>query len=153
MKNKQFIPYLLIFLISGFIYVGLELLWRGRTDWTMFLCAGLCGLAMANVNNNLLKFETDFRIQVIVSALICTGCEFLFGLIFNGDFSIWDYRNTWGTIHWLGDQVNLLFIGVWILIAIFALPFLDWLQWKLGLEEKPFYRLGRKEFHPWEEKG
>ena len=127
----------------------LELLWRGRSHWTMFVCAGLCGLVMANVNNNLLKFETDFRIQVIVSTLCCSAFEFLFGLIFNGDFTIWDYRGMWGTIHWLGDQVNLLFFGVWILISIFALPFLDWMQWKLGLEEKPYYRIGRKYFYPW----
>ena len=149
MKKRQLLPFMIIFVISGFIYIMLELFWRGRTHWTMFLCAGLCGLVIANVNNNLLNFETDFRIQVIVSALCCTIFEFLFGLIFNGDFSIWDYRETWGTIHWLGDQVNILFFGVWLLISLFALPFLDWMQWKLGLENKPYYRIGQRYFYPW----
>ena len=148
MKKRQLLPFMIIFIISGFIYIMLELLWRGRSHWTMFLCAGLCGLVMANVNNNLLSFETDFRIQVVVSALCCTTFEFLFGLIFNGDFTIWDYRGMWGTIHWLGDQVNLLFFGVWLLISLFALPFLDWIQWKLGLEDKPYYRIGQKYFYP-----
>lgn len=149
MIKKKILPLFVIFNTSGFIYIMLELLWRGRSHWTMFVCAGLCGLVMANVNNNLLKFETDFRIQVIVSALCCSAFEFLFGFIFNGDFTIWDYRGMWGTIHWLGDQVNLLFFGIWILISIFALPFLDWMQWKLGLEEKPYYRIGRRYFYPW----
>ena len=150
MNKKIIIPYLVIFVVSGLIYMMLELIWRGRTHWTMFLCAGLCGLVMANVNNNLLNFETDFRIQVLTSALCCTAFEFLFGIIFNGDFSIWDYRGLWGTIHILGDQVNILFFGIWIIISIFSLPFLDWMQWKLGLEDKPYYRIGQKYFYPWE---
>ena len=150
--KKFIIPYGIIFIISGLIYICLELLWRGHSHWTMFLCAGLCGLVMANINNNLLTFETDSRKQVLVSALCCTICEFLFGIIFNGDFTIWDYRNTWGTIHCLGDQVNILFFGIWILISIFGLPFLDWMQWKLGLENKPYYKIGQKYIYPWEEK-
>lgn len=148
MKQK-IIPYGSIFIISGLIYIILELMWRGRTHWTMFLCAGLCGLVMANINNNLLEFDTDFLKQVVISALCCTTFEFLFGIMFNGDFSIWDYRNTWGTIHILGDQVNILFFGIWIIISVFSLPFLDWLQWKLGLAEKPYYRIGQKYFYPW----
>lgn len=149
MIKKKIISLFIMFNISGLIYILLELLWRGRSHWTMFICAGLCGLVMANVNNNLLKFDTDFRIQVLVSALCCSMFEFLFGIIFNGDFTIWDYRGMWGTIHWLGDQVNILFFGVWILISIFALPFLDWMQWKLGLEEKPYYRIGQRYIYPW----
>ena len=125
MNKKILIPYSIIFTISGLIYTMLELAWRGRTHWTMFICAGLCGLVIANVNNNLLKFDTDFRVQ---------------------------YRNTWGTIHILGDQINILFFGIWIIISVFGLPFLDWLQWKLELAEKPYYRIGQKYFYPWEKK-
>ena len=148
MKQK-IIPYGSIFIISGLIYTMLELIWRGHTHWTMFLCAGLCGLVMANINNNLLEFDTDFLKQVIISALCCIGFEFLFGIMFNRDFSIWDYRGLWGTIHILGDQVNILFFGIWIIISFFSLPFLDWLQWKLRLAEKPYYRIGQKYFYPW----
>ena len=152
MNKKILIPYTIIFIVSGFIYTALEILWRGYTHWTMFVCAGLCGLAMANINNNWLEFDTDFRIQIVASALVCTSMEFIFGMIFNGDFTIWDYRGLWGTIHWLGDQVNILFFGVWMIISLFGLPFLDWMQWKLGLERKPYYRIGDKYFYPWEEK-
>ena len=152
MNKKLLIPYTVIFLVSGFIYTALEILWRGYSHWTMFVCAGLCGLAMANINNNWLEFDTDFRIQVVASALICILMEFIFGIIFNGDFTIWDYRGLWGTIHWLGDQVNVLFFGVWMVISLFGLPLLDWMQWKLGFAEKPYYRIGREVIRPWEEK-
>ena len=189
--GKKVIPYGVIFVTSGLIYIMLELLWRGRTHWTMFLCAGLCGLVMANINNNWLEFDTDmmrvstplylgkdgnfvtyyvtvsghspyviggnisdeydtdFRIQVFVSALMCSSFEFFFGIIFNGDFSIWDYRGMWGTIHALGDQVNVIFFGIWIIISVFSLPLLDYLQWKLGVAEEPYYRIGWREFRPW----
>ena len=150
--GKKVIPYGVIFVTSGLIYIMLELLWRGRTHWTMFLCAGLCGLVMANINNNWLEFDTDFRIQVFVSALMCSTFEFFFGIIFNGDFSIWDYRGMWGTIHALGDQVNVIFFGIWIIISVFGLPLLDWIQWKLEVAEEPYYRIGRREFRPWERK-
>ena len=152
MNKKIIIPYSVIFMVSGLIYIVLELIWRGRTHWTMFLCAGLCGLVMANINNNLLEFNTGFLKQIFVSALCCTTFEFLFGIMFNGDFSIWDYRGLWGTIHILGDQVNILFFGIWIIISVFSLPFLDWLQWKLELTEKPYYRIGNRYFYPWERK-
>lgn len=98
MKQK-IISYGSIFIISGLIYTMLELIWRGHTHWTMFLCAGLCGLVMANINNNLLEFDTDFLKQVVISALCCTTFEFLFGIMFNGDFSIWDYRGQIGRAH------------------------------------------------------
>lgn len=150
--EKKIIPYGVIFVTSGLIYIVLELLWRGRTHWTMFLCAGLCGLVMANINNNWLEFDTDFRIQVFVSALMCSTSEFFFGIMFNGDFSIWDYRGMWGTIHALGDQVNIIFFGIWIIISVFGLPLLDWIQWKLEVAEEPYYRIGRWFIRPWERK-
>ena len=121
--KKRLIPYIVIFNVSGLIYILLELLWRGRSHWTMFVCA-----------------------------LMCSTMEFFFGIIFNGDFSIWDYRGLWGTLHVFGDQVNILFFGVWILISVFALPFLDWMEWKLGLEGEPYYRIGYRYWYPWEEK-
>ena len=150
--SKKLIPYFVIFVTSGLIYITLELFWRGRTHWTMFLCAGLCGLVMANINNNWLEFDTDFRIQVFVSALMCSTSEFFFGIMFNGDFSIWDYRGMWGTLHALGDQVNIIFFGIWIIISVFGLPLLDWIQWKLEVAEEPYYRIGRWFIRPWERK-
>ena len=149
MNKKKTIPLITIFVTSGLAYIFLELLWRGYSHWTMFICAGFCGLVMAAINDNLLEFDTDFRIQVVVSALICTAAEFMFGIVFNGDFTIWDYRNMYGTIHILGDQINIFFILMWGLISIFGLPFLDWMQWRLGLSQKPYYRIGKKLIYPW----
>ena len=32
----------IVFLIGSFGYMGLELLWRGHTHWTMGLAGGIC---------------------------------------------------------------------------------------------------------------
>lgn len=148
-NKRKLIPLLIIFITSGLTYVMLEILWRGYSHWTMFVCAGVCGLVMAGINDNLLSFDTDFRIQVVVSALLCTAAELIFGLIFNSDFTIWDYRNMVGTIHCLNDQINIFFILIWGAISVFGLPFLDWMQWKLGLGPRPYYRIGDRYIYPW----
>lgn len=149
MKKKRIIPYLIIFIISGLIYVGLENLWRGRSHYTMFFCAGFAGLLIAAVNDEILSFEDDFFNQAFVATFFCTMCEFIFGLVFNMDYSIWDYRGLWGTLEWTCSQVNILFIGVWFIISALSIPFLDWLEWKLGLEPKPYYRFGSKYWYPY----
>lgn len=143
---KKIIPYIVIFNISGLIYAIIELLWRGYTHWTMYVCAGIAGLLIAKINDGLFEFETDFRVQVLTATFFCTLCEFIFGLAFNRDYSIWDYRELWGTLEWTYNQVNILFIGAWMIICIVSIPFLDWLEWKLGIEEKPYYRIGKRYF-------
>lgn len=36
------IKYLILFLIGGFVYISIELLWRGHTHWSMFILGGVC---------------------------------------------------------------------------------------------------------------
>lgn len=148
-NKKKLIPLLIIFITSGLIYTVLEMLWRGYSHWTMFICAGVCGIVMMGINDGLLKFDTDFRVQVLVSALLCTAAELIFGLIFNSDFTIWDYRDMIGTIHFLNDQINIFFILIWGIISVFGLPFLDWMQWRLGLGPRPYYKIGDRYIYPW----
>lgn len=38
---KLVIKYIVLFVIDGLFYIGIEFLWRGRTDITYFLRAGL----------------------------------------------------------------------------------------------------------------
>ena len=33
-----------VFAAGGLGYGGLELLWRGRTHWSMLLCGGVCAV-------------------------------------------------------------------------------------------------------------
>ncbi len=142
-----------IFIISGVIYYTLEVCWRGYSHWTMFVCAGVCGLIITFLNDYFYNFNTDFRIQCITGGIICSFVEYIIGILFNSDYSIWDYRGLWGTLKCFDSQINILFICLWMLICCFGIPFLDYIQWRFGLGERPWYRIGKKYYNPWEEKG
>lgn len=53
--------------------------------------------------------------------------ELIFGLLFNQDYSIWDYRNL--AFNYRG-QICLAFTLVWVGISAAAIILLDWMDWK-----------------------
>ena len=149
---KYLISFLFIYTFSGITYYLIEILYRGYSHWTMFVCAGVCGLGLALINDGGYRFETDYRIQVLTGTALCTFLEFIVGKIFNSNYEIWDYRGLIGTLRIFDNQINLFFVGVWALISIIAIPMLDLVQWQLGVGEKPYYRVGKKYFYLWGEK-
>ena len=42
--------YLVLMATGGLLYVALELIWRGRSHWTMFLLGGICFVALGLIN-------------------------------------------------------------------------------------------------------
>lgn len=143
---KKLFKYVVIFVFSGLVYILLELLYRQRTDVTMFLLAGMCGLIFASLNN-IYTYELDFSIQVFISTIAITIGEYIFGVLFNADYHIWDYRNLKYNIN---GFISLEFILVWVIIAIFGIPLLDYIEWKYFGYKKdtpPYYKVfGKKIF-------
>ncbi len=128
-----------IFIFSGTAYVLLEMLCRGYSHITMWVLGGICGVIIALVNNDIfLSSKTPFEIQVAFCATCCVLGEYIFGIIFNRDFTIWDYREIPGTF--ADGQLNIFFILLWIVICIFAIPLLDWIEYKLLDGRRPVYR-------------
>ena len=70
-------------------YPSLELLWRGRTHWTMALAGG-CGLALLGA----LKQRTSLPLygQALLGGAGITAIELAFGLCCNRRHNVWDYR-------------------------------------------------------------
>ena len=149
---KYLISFLFIYTFSGLTYYLVEIVYRGYSHWTMFVCAGVCGLGLAMVNDGGYRFETDYRIQVTTGAALCTFLEFIVGKLFNSNYDIWDYRGMFGTLKIFDDQVNLLFVGVWIIITAIAIPMPDLIQWQLGVGQMPYYKIGKKYIYLWGEK-
>lgn len=149
---KYLISFLFIYTFSGLTYYLVEIVYRGYSHWTMFVCAGICGLGLAMVNDGGYRFETDYRIQVTTGAALCTFLEFIVGKLFNSNYDIWDYRGMFGTLKIFDNQVNLLFVGVWIIITAIAIPMLDLIQWQLGVGQMPYYKIGKKYIYLWGEK-
>lgn len=136
-QTEQLVKILSIGVFSGIVYISLELLFRGRTDITMFFLAFMVGIILMHLNDEFFEYTTPFEFQVLAGTLVSTCFEFIFGVMFNQNFEIWDYRNLPGTF--LFGQLNILFVGIWALICMIGIPILDTLQWRFGLGQRPYY--------------
>ena len=136
---KQWLKIFILFLIGGFIYVAIELGFRGHSHWTMFLLGGLCFILIGGLNNYI-PWEMSIIKQGIIGALIVTSLEFIFGLILNLylNLGIWDYSNMPFNI--LG-QICLPFSIAWFFLSLIAIFVDDWLRYVLFKEERPHYHL------------
>lgn len=136
---KQWLKIFILFLIGGFIYVAIELGFRGHSHWTMFLLGGLCFILIGGLNNYI-PWEMSIIKQGIIGALIITSLEFIFGLVLNLylNLGIWDYSNMPFNI--LG-QICLPFSIAWFFLSLVAIFVDDWLRYVLFKEEKPHYHL------------
>ena len=77
-----------LFTLGGAAYVGLELLWRGRSHSSMFLAGGSCFVLLGQVEKQALKLP----LRALVGTGVITGVELLTGLLVNRDHTVWDYR-------------------------------------------------------------
>lgn len=136
---KQWLKIFILFLIGGFIYVAIELGFRGHSHWTMFLLGGLCFILIGGLNNYI-PWEMSIIKQGVIGALIVTSLEFIFGLVLNLylNLGIWDYSNMPFNI--LG-QICLPFSIAWFFLSLVAIFADDWLRYVLFKEERPHYHL------------
>ena len=91
-RIKRTWEWILILTFSGYLYVCMELAYRGTSDVTMMFCASICVVPMFALNE-WFTYEMNFFKQIFICTIFCTIVEFIFGLIFNMDYHIWDYRN------------------------------------------------------------
>lgn len=135
---KSLLKYSVLLSYGGMIYVCIELLFRGRSDVSMMFCGGL-SFVFIGLINNIIPWETPIWIQSIIGGfLIVTPLEYIFGLLFNQDFIVWDYRTQFLNIN---GQICLLFSVLWCVISIAAIILDDYLRYWLFNEDKPRYKI------------
>lgn len=122
---------ILLFGIGGTGYVGLELLWRGRSHSSMFLAGGLCFLLLGKLN------RTQPRLPLVLrgalGAIVITSVELLAGLLANRDYRVWDYRDLPFNFH---GQVCLPFSLLWIPLSLGAMALYE-ITDRLLIRKKP----------------
>lgn len=130
---------LILFGMGGLVYLLIEMLYRGRTHWTMFLVGGLC-FYMVGIVNEIFPWDMSFLLQCLIGGIIITTVEFFSGCIINLwlAWNVWDYSNVPFNI--LG-QICLPFTLLWIIISAPAIILDDYLRYWLFGEEKPRYKL------------
>ena len=129
----------ILFGIGGLLYVGIELLWRGRSHPTMFFLGGACFVLLGLINE-IIPWEMGFVWQALIGAGIITALELLTGLIVNVwlRWEVWDYSSL--PFNFLG-QICLPFFGAWVVLAAVGIVLDDWLRFWLFHEERPHYTL------------
>lgn len=138
---KKFIGKLGLFLSCGFIYCMIEILFRGWSHWSMFVLAGFLGVFCIDSINNVLSFDCDYIVQILISTILCTIGEGISGIILNVwlQLNVWDYsKMTFGTFFF--GQCNVLFCFAWMLIISIIIFYCDaYNYYILKIEPCPYY--------------
>ncbi|MEY8525014.1 hypothetical protein AALA90_18590 [Lachnospiraceae bacterium 38-10] len=141
MRVKKLVgKYMALLLIGGAAYVLLELVWRQRSHWTMFILGGMCFVCLGLINE-LISWDMSLWQQILIGSCIVTGLEFLTGCIVNLwlGWDVWDYSGLPGNI--LG-QICPQFFVLWLPVAMAAIVLDDWIRYWWWDEEHPRYNIG-----------
>ena len=139
---KKIIGKLGLFLSCGFIYCMIEILFRGWSHWSMFVLAGFLGVFCVDSVNNVLSFDCDYIVQILISTILCIIGEGISGIILNVwlQLNVWDYsKMAFGTFFF--GQCNVIFCAAWaLIIGLFAILYCDaYNYYILKIEPCPYY--------------
>lgn len=126
----------LVLLAGGASYTAVELLYRGRSHGSMFLCGGLCTLLIGLLNE--WQPLLPLSVQAFTGACIITALELAFGMVFNRRWTVWDYR---ALPHNFKGQICPQFFTCWILLSLPAVFLDDAVRYLAFGEPLPVYRL------------
>lgn len=135
---KQLLKYIVLFNIGGFAYMLIEILFRGRTHWSMGILGGICFILIGLIDT-ILPIDFSLIGQMFLSSLIVTILEYFSGVFLNLylNLGVWDYSAL--PFNFQG-QICLIFSIFWFLLSPIAIIVDDIIRWKLFGETKPHYR-------------
>lgn len=115
---KNILFHCIVAVFGGFVYMGVELLWRGHTHWTMGVLGGICFVLIGLLDE--VQEHPPILKQMFQGAVIVTALEFVFGLILNVwlKLGIWDYSNLPFNIM---GQICLQFFIAWFFLSYLAI--------------------------------
>lgn len=136
---KIFLKYLVLLLVGGSIYCGIEIIARGHTFFSMFIVGGICFILCGCVNEHF-AWDTPLWLQMAICCLIITIIEFISGCLLNLalGLNVWDYSNQ--PFNVLG-QICLKFSIGWYFLAAPAIILDDYIRYWFFGEEHPQYKL------------
>lgn len=128
MDVKRFKKNSVLFASGGVGYGMIELLWRGRTHWSMLLAGGLCFVMFAAIAEKWRHRSLLFK--AALCALGVTAVEFVFGVVFNLILheNVWDYSEE--PLNIMG-QVCPLYTLLWGILALGVVPLAEKLNTRL----------------------
>lgn len=105
----------IVYAVGSVGYRVIELLWRGRTHWTMGICGGVCFLLIYALERRHTRLPLACR--ALLSTLWITAVEFFSGLLINRvfDLGVWDYS---AMRVQLCGQISLAYSLLWYCLCI-----------------------------------
>lgn len=110
---KEFFVYLYIALLGGFGYCTIEIIYRGRTHYSMFFAGAVVLASFYYISKNT---QLTFVQKCLVGALIITLLELVLGIWFNLILkeNVWNYSNV--PLNFMG-QICLPFSLIWLVLS------------------------------------
>ena len=129
----------LLFVFGGLMYMGVEILFRGYTHFSMFFVGGLCFVLVGGINEKL-PWNMAFVSQMMIASLLVTAVEFAAGVILNLvlGLGVWDYSTL--PYNLLG-QISLIFSVGWFFLSAIGILLDDWMRYLIYGEERPHYKI------------
>jgi len=102
-----------VFTAGGLLYGAAELLFRGRTHWSMLLAGGLCVLLLYQIS---VRSREAFWKKCIMGGAVITTVEFLTGIVVNIllGWRVWNYSNLRANLF---GQICLQFSAAWVVLS------------------------------------
>ena len=109
--KRQTVP---LFLLGAAGYAALELLWRGRTHWTMALTGGTVLVGLHRLRRQIRQAPPLMR--CLSGAACITSAEYIVGCTVNRRYRlhVWDYSREFGNIR---GQICPKYALLWTLLA------------------------------------
>ncbi len=130
--------YLILYSFGGLCYIGVELLARHYSHWTMFVLGGIC-FVLIGLINEYIPWEMPLTTQMLIGCIIITTLEFVTGIVVNVilKWNVWDYSSeVWN----VAGQVCLRYSVYWFFLSAVAIVLDDLMRWLVFDEEKPHYK-------------
>ena len=126
--------------IGGVLYGLIELIFRGRTHWSMVLLGGMCFRTIGYIHD---RFRHRFSVimRCALCATIISVAELSVGLVVNKwlDLHVWDYSRQPLNI---AGQICPLFSAIWGALSLLVIPLFRCCMAQIA----PFYsNLGQNE--------
>lgn len=134
-----FLKYIFLFVLGGIAYIEIEILWRGRSHFSMFILGGMIFL-YAGIQNEFESWNRPLWLQVLqVESIILLG-EFVTGCIVNLwlGLDVWDYSSL--PLNFKG-QICLPYALLFLPLAMLAIILDDYIRYVFFNEDKPHYIL------------
>ena len=111
LKTKEAIT---VYAIGSIGYRFIEILWRGRTHWTMGIVGGISLLFIYFLEK---RSRMNLYAKALISAFFITFSEFVSGVLINRmlKLNVWDYSNM--RYNLLG-QISLIYSFLWYFLCI-----------------------------------